>query len=94
MRALATIFEVLTVLGAIVGALAVIWAVRSLGIGGANDITLAASSAFAVAVTALPYCTGGQSIAMLCGTLPSFVFLIDPEVADEKVPEVRRRGAG
>lgn len=59
MRALATIFEVLTVLGAIVGALAVIWAVRSLGIGGANDITLAASSAFAVAVTALPYCAGG-----------------------------------
>lgn len=59
MGAVATIFEVLTFLGGIVGVLVLCWVIVSLGSGSSNDVTLAAGSAFAAAVTIIPYCIAG-----------------------------------
>jgi len=59
MGVVATLFEVLTLLGGIVGTLAIGWVLISLSTGGTNDITLAAVSAFAAAITLIPYCIGG-----------------------------------
>lgn len=59
MGVIAGIFEILTVLGGIVGGLVMGWTLLSLGAGQGSDITIAAASAFAVAVTAIPYCIAG-----------------------------------
>lgn len=59
MGVLATICEVLTLLGGIIGTLSIGWVLISLSTGATNDITLAAVSAFAAAITLIPYCIGG-----------------------------------
>jgi hypothetical protein len=59
MKTLATLFEILTVIGAVLGGLALGWTILTLGAGRGSDVSLAAGSAFAIALTAIPYCVAG-----------------------------------
>lgn len=59
MKIMASIFEAITFLCALASAFIVFDMLVSAGTGQLNNMVLAASSAFAVAVTSIPYCVAG-----------------------------------